>query len=410
MSHEASKRILFVDDDADILGGLRVVLRKKRAAWDMVFADSGETALGHLRSRPFDVVVSDMRMPKMDGPELLRRVKEEFPAIIRIVLSGHADRESVFRALPVSHQFLAKPCDGDTLAAVVERACSLHALLESEPLRRVVGSTERLPSLPQVYWELTQTMADPEVTPKAIAEIVEQDPAISAKLLQLVNSSYFCLARRISSVEQAIVYLGFDLLRALALTSQVFCAVDKIPGASNNFYTALQEHGFLTAAVARKMAPNAKAADDAFTAGLLHDIGKLVLTIAVPDFEPRGGSGADASKEPQYLEELAVLGVTHAEVGAYLLGLWGLPVPIVEAVAYHHTPQMVPPRGLDTVAIVHIADSLVSCLCPSPVDGPSGGVDGSYIEAIGATAEEVERWSKLASEIVAQRETKRGNA
>jgi len=344
--------------------------------------------------------VSDMRMPKMDGAELLGRVKAEFPGVIRIVLSGHAERESVMRALPVSHQFLAKPCDGEMLRSVIQRACGLYTLLESESLRRVIGSTEKLPSLPKVYWDLTQTMSHADVSSKDIAEVIQQDPAMCAKLLQLVNSSYFGLARTIVSVEQAIAYLGFELVRGLSLTSQIFCALDRMPRVPGMSFHALQQHGYLTAAVAKKLAPNAKLGDEAFTAALLHDTGKLILSAAVPESVAKAIAQSQESGRPMHVEELEVLGVTHAEVGAYLLGLWGLPVPVVEAVAYHHAPLTVASKGLDTLAIVHIADALVGAHFPSVADAaPVQALDPSYLETLGVSGM-LPRWSEIAFEVV----------
>jgi HD-like signal output (HDOD) protein len=401
------KQILFVDDEGQVLDGLRASLRKKRTEWDMSFAESGEAALARLRSRPFDVIVSDMRMPGMDGAELLSKVRAEFPNVIRIILSGHSERESVMRALPVCHQFLAKPCDGPVLRDVIERACGLHRLLESEALRRVVGSTEKLPSLPRVYWALTQAMSNPNVSPKEIAQLVHQDPAMCAKLLQLVNSSYFGLARRVASVEQAIVYLGFELVRNLSITAHIFSAAEAMPAVAGLSFESLQEHGVLTAAVARKIAPDARSADDAFTAGLLHDVGKVILTTAVPDRVAELIALSRKSGQPMHVTELQVLGVTHAEVGAYLLGLWGLPVPIVEAVAYHHDPTSVPHTTLDSLAIVHIADALVAGQFPSVAGAaPAPALDMAYLEALGV-AGELPRWSALASAIVNARDAKR---
>ncbi|HLK41413.1 MAG TPA: response regulator [Polyangiaceae bacterium] len=395
------KRILFVDDEMQVLDGLRVSLRKQRHLWDMVFAQGGEGALAQLRAAPFDVVVSDMRMPGLDGATLLGRVKEEFPGVIRIILSGHSERESIMRALPVCHQFLAKPCDGDTLKSVIERACGLHALLESDALRRVVGGTDRLPSLPRVYWELTRTMSDPEVSAKQVATVVEQDPAMCAKLLQLVNSSYFGLARRIVGVESAVAYLGLELVRSLALTAHVFRAADAIPAIPGFSLTRIQETSLLVGAVAKRMASEPKRAEEAFTAALLHDVGRIVLALSVPSRVGALIGAAKTDPRPEHERELDELGVTHAEVGAYLLGLWGLPVPIVEAAAFHHAPASVPQRTFETLGIVHVADALVRQHLPGAGD-PSPGPDLAYLERLGV-AGELPKWSAITTEEVGRR-------
>ncbi|HTQ06246.1 MAG TPA: HDOD domain-containing protein, partial [Polyangiaceae bacterium] len=211
------KRILFVDDDASVLDALKNILRKRRNEWDMVFVVGGLAALAELEKGPFDVVVTDMRMPGMDGAALLTRVRDVYPGSARIVLSGQADRDAIVRALPVTHQFLNKPCDAATLRGVVERTCSLQTLLQNEATRSVIGKLNHLPSPPATYLRLTEAMANPNVSSKAIGAIVEEDPAMSVKVLQLVNSAYFGLAHRVASVTQAVSYLGLGVLKALAL-------------------------------------------------------------------------------------------------------------------------------------------------------------------------------------------------
>ncbi|MFZ5757653.1 MAG: response regulator, partial [Pseudomonadota bacterium] len=168
----ARKRILFVDDEQHVLDGLQNLLRKQRRQWDMVFVSSGEAALEELGRNPFDVVVSDMRMPRMDGATLLRKVKENHPSAARIVLSGHAERDAVLKALPVAHQYLSKPCDPELIRVVIERACALQSLLSSDTIRALIGGMEKLPSVPQTYWELTRALTDPDIGVPEIARIV----------------------------------------------------------------------------------------------------------------------------------------------------------------------------------------------------------------------------------------------
>ena len=180
------KRILFVDDDANVVAGLRRTLRGLRREWDMHFAGSGEAALEVLQqSAPFDVVVSDMRMPGMDGAELLEAVQERFSSAVRIILSGHAELELAMRSATCAHQFLAKPCDSDRLKAVVTRSCALHDRLEDERLKAMVGKLQSLPALPASYTQLTVAMSDDDVTIEDVADIISGDPGIAAKVLQL---------------------------------------------------------------------------------------------------------------------------------------------------------------------------------------------------------------------------------
>ena len=390
------KRILFVDDEQNILDGLRHLLWKFRRQMDMAFALGGEAALEELRKAPFDVIVSDMRMPGMDGAALLQKVKEEYPGIVRIVLSGHAEQEAIFRALPVAHQFLSKPCDADKLCNVVERACRLRELLTDESLRKALGNIDRLPSLPTTYHELMRAMSLQDASVQMIARIVRRDPAMCAKILQLVNSACFGPSRSIASIDQAVVYLGMELIKNLALMVHVFGDTKEVRAAGPSL-EFLQEHALLTARVASRLLP--KQAQDIFAAALLHDIGYIILARCAPDgFKAIVENGRDG--RPTQEIEKEVLGVTHAEVGAYLLGLWGLPYPVVEGVAFHHNPSAAAARGFDIPSALNLADSLVG----EAMGNRAGmtlhaGADMDYLKTLDVVSQ-LPKWSEIAAEEV----------
>ncbi|THB78968.1 MAG: response regulator, partial [Desulfobulbaceae bacterium] len=189
----SKKAIMFVDDEPNILSGIKRMLRSMRKEYSFYFAESGKEALGMMEDDPVDVVVSDMRMPGMDGAEFLTEVQSKFPLAIRIMLTGQADEESILRTVNVVHQFLAKPCEPDNLKDVLARAGVLHDIMANSDLKELVSSIGSLPSLPSVYSQLQEALKDPEVTADQVAEIIEKDIAMTAKLLQLVNSSFFGL-------------------------------------------------------------------------------------------------------------------------------------------------------------------------------------------------------------------------
>jgi HD-like signal output (HDOD) protein len=385
------KRILFVDDDASVLDALRNLLRKRRHEWDMVFTVGGVAALAELEKAPFDVVVTDMRMPGIDGAELLKRVRDAFPSTARIVLSGHAERDAVVRALPVTHQFLNKPCDAATLRGVVERTCNLQTLLQSEVTRSVIGKLNRLPSPPATYLRLTEAMANPNVSSRAIGAIVEEDPAMSVKILQLVNSAYFGLAHTATSVAQAVSYLGMEVLRALTLSAHVFSAAE---GTSicRAALDQVQRSSLATATIAKRLVKNRELANDAFTAGIIHDVGHIVLALAMPDAHRAIAEGVAKGTGSESALEQAALGVTHAEVGAYLLGVWGLPFSIVETTAFHHTPSAAVNEAPDMLAAVHLASGVVGAH-----DGRDPGFDAPFLERVGL-ASQADAWHAAAAE------------
>ena len=390
------KRILFVDDEADILAGLRNVLRKQRHVWDMVFALGAEQALAELDKGPFDVIVSDMRMPGMDGASLLTKVKRDHPCIVRIVLSGHAEREAVIRAVTVAHQFLSKPCDGDVLRARIESMCGLQSLLHDPGILHVIGTFAQLPCAPKVFMQLTEMLAKEKVDVADIAQIVERDPAMAAKVLQLVNSEYFGLSQRISSIHQAVTYLGVELIEALAVSIHVSEGPElkSIPGFSID---RVQSNAFSMARLARRLASGAEAAEEAFAAAMLHDVGKIILALGMPDRFAETIRVAAETRRPAHDVERELLGLTHAEVGAYLLGVWGLPFRIVEAVAYHHTPSRAPGAASEILTTVHVAATMIdwaNTLQMHPAECEDA-LDMSYLESAGC-AVTLPRWREMA--------------
>jgi putative nucleotidyltransferase with HDIG domain len=303
-------------------------------------------------------------MPGMDGIRLLESIQKQYPAMIRIFLSGQPEAETGLRVMPICHQFLSKPCDANTLISAVDRTCHLQDFVSNERLRRVVGGISRLPAVPSLYMELQRVISDGCADPRAIARIVSQDIGMSAKVLQIVNSAYFGLGRRISSVEHAVIYLGALTVQQMVLSS-IFNSVVLPPGCGLRIQD-VQKHSLLTAAIARNMfLVNPEKAPQAWTAGMLHDLGKVVLAWNLPDHLPPAFELAKRMSCSLFSAESELYGVTHAEVGAYLLGLWGLPGEVVEAVAHHHEPERVRPTELDLVVSTYTANALAH-ECTSP--------------------------------------------
>jgi HD-like signal output (HDOD) protein/ActR/RegA family two-component response regulator len=345
--------VLFVDDDPAVLAGLKTVLRSERHRWTMRFAARGDEALQALAAAPADVVVTDMRMPGMDGLTLLRRVRELYPATARIVLSGYADLGAVAQASAVAHQYLLKPCEAGVLRGVVGRAIELRILLDRPGLREVVGSLGALPTVPGVYHALTAALGDADAGVAGIAAIVNRDVGLAGRVLQFVNSAYFGLARQVTSIESAIVYLGLNTLRHLALTLEVLRAFEDAGAEVERF----QRHSILVARIARRLTGDPVAAEAAFAAGLMHDAGKLAIMARLPDTWRDIQARARAAGTGSLQAEREVLGADHAEVGAYLLGLWSLPHVLVEAVAFHHAVPSTP-LTLGGPGLVAVADAL----------------------------------------------------
>lgn len=398
------RRILFVDDEPNVLQGLQRMLRSMRNEWDMHFAGSGEEALCKLEEVPFDVIVSDMRMPGMNGAELLKEVARRHPNVVRIVLSGHLDREYILQLVTTTHQHLAKPCDAETIKDTVNRACALRDLLASKELGAVVSRIRSLPSLPSLYMRIIEVLQSDDPSLQKIGEIVSEDIAMSAKVLQLVNSSFFGIARRISNPVQAVMFLGLETVKALVLSVQIFAKWEnsQLKGFDIEW---LWHHSMTTGAVAKRLAETEQLptheADKAFTAGLLHDVGKLILAASLPDTYQKALAASKAQRIPLWQAEEEVFGTSHAEVGAYLLGLWGLPTSIVEAVAWHHRPSLCPARTFCPLTTVHVANALWH-QAPSNREDSVSVLDTALIESMGLL-ERLPVWQSLYEQVVTGR-------
>lgn len=408
------KRILFVDDEVRVLDGIRRLLYHLRAEWSMSFASSGPQALETMSRDMFDVIVTDIRMPGMDGIELLAKTRELYPGVVRIVLSGQSDRDLTLKSALNAHQYLSKPCDAESLTATIARAAALKGTFTDPSLQALVAGAGTLPSIPSVYVELMQQLSDADCCAQDIADIIARDPAMTAKILQLANSAFFGVRRRIASPKDAVLYLGLDTLKSLALTVKVFSQFAARPG-SRFSIDSLAQHAMLAGTLARKiaMAEGASRQDveDSFTAGLLHDLGKLLLVAAEPEkyeaalvgqgdstqpMENRlPGESEEAEVGPAPHQELLtgdfrdaerrIFGTTHAEVGTYLVWLWGLPDTVVEAVAWHHAPALCPAPRFSPLTAVHVANALAH---------EGRGLDAEYLGGLGL-ADRVPVWQKL---------------
>jgi putative nucleotidyltransferase with HDIG domain len=394
-AEEAPKRILFVDDKPDTSGALQEALHAQGGLWEVRYARGGEAALAVLASDPVDVVVAEEQMVGMDGVTLLTRVRDQHPTTIRMILSATTKPGL---ATIVSHRLLAKPCNVEDLSVLIKRSAALHERTgEVEAFRKTMATTA-LPSRPGVYMELNQVLANPDWEPQQVAAVLERDVAMSAKVLQLANSALFGLTSTVTSVRDAVVYLGVDTIRSLALTAEAFGKV--APRGSAEFsLDVFQAHAMLVARITASILPAGRTQQQAVTAALLHDIGKLVL---ISDGDRRWARLNEQARErnlPVHVIEQETDGVTHAHIGAHLLSLWGLPDPIVEAVAHHHDPSEVNGLAFDGVAAVHIANGLANELAPATEgDAPVAGLDLDLLDRLGLRPR-LDLWRQRAQEL-----------
>jgi HD-like signal output (HDOD) protein len=375
--------ILFVDDEPNILSGLQRMLRTMRDEWQMFFANSGAEALDVLAENPIDVVVSDMRMPGMDGAQLLMEIRERHPQVVRIILSGYSEKEMIVRSVHAAHQYLMKPCDPEILRETISRACALRNLLTDENLRRFVSQMRSVPSLPVLYTEVMKELESPEPRMDKIGEIIEQDIGMTVKILQLVNSAFFGLRRTISDVTQAVNYLGFETIKILTLGIGVFSQFEDEK--MHSVHTRLWAHSLAVGTTAKLIAQKElpSAADDSYTAGLLHAIGEIVLAVNKPEKFAEVQRLMSEENMPRMAAEREVFQTTNAEVGAYLVGLWGLPHQVVEAIAFHNSPSDFQSDTFSPLTAVHVANGFYNNKNLLDLTHPENIFDVPYLQHLG---------------------------
>ncbi|TAL69916.1 MAG: response regulator [Bacteroidetes bacterium] len=352
--------ILFVDDDKDVIDGYKRMLFSMKKYWDLYFAISSEEALNLMSENKIDVIISDMKMPGMDGTTLLGKVRELYPQILRIILSGHQDEIKIIRSTTLAHQFLLKPCDANQIKKVVENLYALRKNLENEKLLAIINGIGQLPTVPALYLELEQIMNHPDVSLERVSKLITRDPSITAKILQTVNSAFFGLPRRVTNLLEALSFLGTNTIKSIILYLETFSSMDLPPNAIE-YYESIGNHSLLVAMIAKEIGKIEKCdkqmLDDIYIAGILHDIGKLILLQVPHYFDRMIALTSKYGRKPIELE-YELLGVTHEWAGAYMLGIWGLPSSIVEVIGFHHQPSKIIANDFTALTAVHVANAL----------------------------------------------------
>lgn len=393
--------ILFVDDEPMLLQGLRRNLRHMRDEWDMLFASSAEEALRCAPIAELDAVVTDMRMPGMNGAAFLQQVVERNSRAVRIVLSGQIDKESAYDLIGVGHQFLSKPCDTEVLIDTLRRALSLRSALTDEALQTAVANVGSLPCPSAIYNELVTELERDEPSMNRVAEIVSRDLSLTATMLHIASFGFFGNEGRISNPMQAVTRLGVERVKALVLSHGVVTEYQddnlKDLGLEKLWQHSLQ-CACLAQEIARDMGLAKKEVEHAFIAGLLHDIGVLVLAANLPDAFRKVTEASPREDRLRLAAEYQLLPAVHGTIGAYLAALWGLVDPVVEAIAYHHEPSKGNGGDFTPLAAVHVAEGMTQAVHGlRPDESWIKVLDFDYLHGLGVT-DRLGKWAAIYAE------------
>ena len=353
------RRILVVADDVLECSDLRFAFGQLPPLWKVYFSSSEVDALSYLDQVEFDIIFADLSKGMLAGAQFLHDVWARRPHIIRFLLGTKMDPDIMLTCVMASHQFLLKPVEAASIQTALERANVMHELLQDKQLRTLLSRIRTFPARPRIYLEVMREIRSPHASAQTVGELVSKDLAISTKLLQVINSASFGLGHKVSSPADAVLLLGMQTTAALVLGIEAFAQLDRL-NATEFPVEALWAHSQNVAQGARTAAQyftrEGAIAHDAFTAGLLHDVGKLALAMNFPEEYHFALAMASEKRTAPWVAEKEVLGATHAEAGAYLLSLWGLPCSIIRAVAEHHNEPAQLESEFDARTAVHLAN------------------------------------------------------
>jgi len=354
-------RLLLVDDEEKVVEGLQRRLRLHLRDYDISIAFSGPQALEILEKNNIDIIVSDLRMPEMDGAEFFQIVQEKHPQIIRFILSGHSEKDLFVTSSLFIHQHLSKPCEAARLAGIIKETIESLESLAQQEVKKTISQITQLPELPKTYQKLNVALQTNGETNETVSSLIEKEPALVARIMKISNSAFFGVGGQISSIEEALTLLGLDMIRGLVLLHDL-TQILQVPKSSGLDTEILWCHSINTSLVAKEMGRknqlSANVIEEAYTVALLHDLGKLILAHVYDQEYQEALTTSREQRIPLWKIEKDLFGNCHAEVGAHLLQLWGLPKTFVEAIKFHHCPHRKSSGASMATELVHLSDYL----------------------------------------------------
>ena len=379
-------RVLFVLDKKPASETLVSALKETNPEWTVETAESGKAAIAALKESRYEVVFSDLALADQNGVDFLNQVWRDHPRAVRFLFASEADWTSVVNAVLGTHQVVHKEAEPEKIRELIDRVLSVDNLIQNQTLKELVSRMRTFPSLPSSYFEVMKELGSPDASADRVGELIAKDLAMTTKMIQMVNSAFFGMQRQITDPTEAVMVLGMETVRSLVLSIQAFSQFDKV----KPIYFSIDKvwkHSMAVAKIAREIVmfetkdPNM--ANEAYTAGLLHDVGKLILATNLDDQYSGALKLAKSKSIPAWEVEHEVFSASHAEVGGYLLSHWGLPVAIVEATALHHNPGNSPSTEFTPLTAVHVANVLESENLKEPNGFVQPVIDEAYLERIG---------------------------
>ena len=399
------RHIRLVGWDLEPFAALPQRLPDPAGNWKMEFSPDGSHAFELLSEdgKVFDAAVVDIALADMRGQQVLDWIRRRAPRALRYVYAPVQNDAARMKYVGPGNHVLAKPATDALFAQILQRGFAFSELLPEESIHALLSDIHSLPSPPGVYQKVVKELQSEECSVQTVGELIGQDPSMTARLLQLANSAAYGLHAPVVEAAGAVMQLGVETTKAVILMAHTIAHFEHLKEAQFNL-EALWQHSQHTSRCARAIAraervPESQASA-ACTAALLHDLGKLVMAANLPRQFNLAARIARRHQIPLWDVESDVMGASHAEIGAALLSLWGLPAEIVEAVALHHTPGKQNQPHFGPLAIVHVANAIAR---ESRIDGEGfrhSAVDEEYLNSIEIVGQ-LEHWRQACNEAVA---------
>ena len=378
--------ILLVGDTGHSQGLQNGILSQLGNNWRIELVSNGESAVERLKKEPPDALLAFRKLPDMTGVEVLKSCREQSPRSVRFLLLEKEDTSATAQTAGYAHQLIGLPVEPETVARLIRNSLALRKLLAQPDLIDRITAIDALPSPPEIYDKLVKALESDDASLQKVSDLIAQDIGITAKLLQLVNSAYFGLPRRIESIQHATSLLGLDTVQRIVFGAGVFRSFEgeHLNGMSvDSIYRRSMEVAAKSRLMAHAFGLSPRLIGDSLMGGMLHDVGKLILLTSFRDELAKIMEMVKERAIPEHEATRAVLGVDDAAIGAYLLALWGLPDSIVEAVALHYAPRSAPSPILNSLTTVHLGFALHYDEVRRVREPEESAIDQEYLERLG---------------------------
>jgi HD-like signal output (HDOD) protein len=375
----------FVPDEGDDFSRLYDNLKDN---WEIETAKNGQQAQASLEKSPADLVVCEMSLPDMTGPDFMKTIAERYPGTIRFIMSDKLQKEVIPDSLGHVHQFIPRPCDPNGFKTRFDHASNLRQLLSNKELCEKIATIDSLPGPPEIYEKITAELKSETCSIRNLSDLISRDINITLRLIKTVNSAFYGVKQHIENVSQAISLLGLDTVQNIVFATGVFSQFED-PGISGYSLEDIHSRSMIVGAraelIAELLGMSKSLSADARLSGMLHDIGKLIVLSNFLDEFTESRKYSEKENIPLYEAEREILGVSDAEIGAYLLSLWGMPNSIVEPVAFHCEPDRATNPTLNSLTAVHLAYAIDRDERHNIRDEKLSAVNHQYLAGLGLT-------------------------